>query len=712
MSAPTSQDGTIEARRAELTTPLARIAGIGPRLSADLATLGLTNVGRLIAHLPMRHEREEEEASIESLVAGGVVSARGEVTASRISGFGRKARFEAVLHDGTGRLDLVWFNAPYMRHKIKPGMRLRVQGKAGTFGGGLQIVNPNLEILDDEGDEPDTRGERLRPVYPASERVNSRAIERGVSVVLDRAVSLLDDHLDEGFRRERELPSLGEAYRMMHAPEDEREIDEARRRLAYDELLLLQLGVAMKREHLRRTLKAPALRWDDAIDAHIRERLPFTLTPGQDKVVREIAADLSREEPTNRMVQGDVGSGKTLVALYAMLMSVASERQAALMAPTEILAEQHFASISEMLKGSRVSLALLTGATPDAERASVLERLASGELDLVIGTHALLTESVEFKSLGVAIIDEQHRFGVRQRALLRTKGMGDGGLTTPHVIVMTATPIPRTLAITLFGDLDVSTISGLPPGRKPVETRVMEQARRDEVYAFVRTRIERGEQAYVVAPAIDTGQSAGGALKDLRALVKELEEGPLEGLRIASLHGRLKRSTRERVMGRFRAGLIDVLIATTVIEVGVDVPNASVMVVEHAERFGLAQLHQLRGRVGRGSASSACVLIGDPTTPDGMKRLEVMAQTSDGFRLAELDMEIRGPGEVFGARQSGLAPFKVADLRRDVELLAMARRDAQAWIEDAPTLARPEDAVARRRLLKAHGDSLGLGDVA
>ncbi len=705
-------ESIIDPRRVELTTPLARIAGIGGRLASDLATLGLTNVGRLIAHLPMRHQREEEEAPIEALSAGGVVSARGEVTATRVAGFGRKTRLEAVLHDGTGRLDLVWFNATYMRHKIKPGTRLRVQGKAGTFGGGLQIVNPSIEILDDEGEEPEARGERLRPVYPASERVNSRAIERAVGVVLGPACALLEDHLSEAFRRERELPPLGEAYRMMHAPEEEREIDEARRRLAYDELLLLQLGVAMKREHLRRTLRAPALRWDDAIDAHIRGRLPFELTPGQDKVVREIASDLSREEPTNRMVQGDVGSGKTLVALYAMLMSVASERQAALMAPTEILAEQHFASISEMLKGSRVSLALLTGATPERERASVIDRLASGELDLVIGTHALLTESVAFKSLGVAIIDEQHRFGVRQRALLRTKGMGDEGLTTPHVLVMSATPIPRTLAITLFGDLDVSTIAGLPPGRKPVETRVLERARRDEVYAFVRTRVERGEQAYVVAPAIDTGQSAGGALKDLRALVKELEEGPLEGLRIASLHGRLKRSTRERIMGRFRAGLIDVLIATTVIEVGVDVPNATVMVVEHAERFGLAQLHQLRGRVGRGSASSVCVLIGDATTPDGTKRLEVMAQTSDGFRLAELDMEIRGPGEVFGARQAGAAPFRVADLRRDIELLAMARRDARDWIERSPTLARPEDALARRRLLKAHGESLGLGDVA
>ncbi len=716
---PETNQELVPAGEVELTTPLAHIEGVHPVLAADLRALGLGNVGRLIAHIPMRHEREEAEAPIAELTAGAVVSTRGEITATKVAGYGRKRRFEAVLHDGVERLDLIWFNAPWLQGKLNPGDRVRVQGKARAHKGGLQIANAAWELIADEGAEPDERDERLRPVYPASERVSSRKIEALIERLASRALTLIEDHLDEGFRRERELPELREAYRILHAPASEAEAGNGRRRLIYDELLMLQLGVAMKRAHLRRTLKAPALRMDDEVDTRIRALFPYTLTPGQDKVAGEIAADLSSDIPTNRLIQGDVGSGKTLVALYAMLMGVASGKQAALMAPTEILAEQHAESIGEILGRSErareqgVSIALLTGTMGEADRASVLARAEAGEVDLLVGTHALLTERVKFKDLAVVIIDEQHRFGVHQRASLRAKGtVGESGETvTPHVLVMTATPIPRTLAITEFGDLDVSTIDGLPPGRTPIETRVVGVEDREKVYEYVRTRLDKGEQAYVVAPAIDSGQSVGADLRDVRALTKELEEGPLEGLRVAALHGRLKRATRERVMGRFRAGLIDVLVATTVIEVGVDVANATVMVVEHAERFGLAQLHQLRGRVGRGAAASLCVLIGETTTQDAARRLEVMAQTSSGFVLAEKDMEIRGPGELFGSRQSGIAPFRVADPRRDRELLDMARRDAIAWIDEAPTLDRAEDALARRRLMHAHGEALGLGDV-
>ena len=500
------------------------------------------------------------------------------------------------------------------------------------------------------------------------------------------------------------MPSLRDAYRMSHEPIDEHEPDEARRRLAYDELLLLQLGLAMKREHLRRRLRSPALRADDAVDRHIRDRLPHTLTPAQDRVVAELASDLSTERPTNRLVQGDVGSGKTLVALYAMLMGVASGKQAALMAPTALLAEQHFGTIDGILSGSNVRTALLTGATPPAERERMLAALASREIDLLIGTHALLTETVVFDELAAVVIDEQHRFGVHQRATLRARAGDDA--TTPHVIVMTATPIPRTLAISLFGDLDISTIDELPPGRRPVRTRVVDPIHRARVYAFVRRRIDRGEQAFVVVPAIDTDE-----LADLRTVEKELGEGPLRDARVASVHGRMTRDTREHIMGRFRAGLIDVLVATTVVEVGVDIPGATVMVVEQAERFGLAQLHQLRGRVGRGDKPSVCLLVGSPSTPGGAERLGVMRSTSDGFELAERDLEIRGPGEVFGTRQSGLPPFRVADFVRDRELLAMARRDAAEWIHRSPDLDADEERVLKRRLLRAHGEMLGLGDV-
>ncbi|TVQ59235.1 MAG: ATP-dependent DNA helicase RecG [Phycisphaerales bacterium] len=692
----------------DLRTPIERVPGVTARRAPAFRALGIEHVAGLLQHLPHRHEFEAEETSMAGLQPDAVVSARGEVTATRVVIHGKK-RFEAVLSDDTGRLDLVWFNALYMRDKIMPGVRLRVQGKARRRGPGLQIANPRYEIIDDES-EPEARAARLRPVYPASEEAPSKAIERAVDAVLDRALPHVEDHLSDDYRRERSLPSLRDAYRMMHRPESEDEVAQARRRLAYDEFLLLQLGVQMKRAHLRKTQRAPALRWSEEIDAHIRERFPFALTPAQDEVVREIRRDLTQATPSNRLIQGDVGSGKTVVALYAMLMASASRFQSALMAPTEILAEQHHATMTAMLHGSNVRIALLTGALGAQERRTTVAAIREGAIDIVIGTHALLTEDVRFGALGVVVIDEQHRFGVRQRAGLRERS-GDGK-TTPHTLVMTATPIPRTLALTVFGDLDVSTIRGMPPGRIPVTTRVVGVDKTDEVYGYVRTRLERKEQAYVVVPAIDTGESSGDkALRDVRSTLKRLEGGPLAGMRLAALHGRLKRETRERIMERFRLGQIDALVATTVIEVGVDVPNASIMVIEHAERFGLSQLHQLRGRVGRGQARALCVLIGEPITPEAAERLGAIGKTTDGFALAEKDLELRGPGEVLGARQAGDAPFRVADLPRDIDLLMLARRDAAQWIERSPTLDAPEETLVRGRLLKRYRETLGLADV-
>ncbi|MBI1191537.1 MAG: ATP-dependent DNA helicase RecG [Tepidisphaera sp.] len=693
-----------------LTTAVEELPGLTPRVAGLLRTLGLTNLGRLVAHLPTRHERLEAEATIDQLASGANISTRGEITATRPV-FGKRPRFEAVLMDHTGRLDLVWFNGLYMRDKIHPGVRVRVQGKVTRRGPGLQAVNPKVEVLSAEGEEPPEHEAAWRPVYPASEQINSVAIWRAIKKVLPLALPLIEEHLPEAFRREREMPTLSEAYRMQHEPASEAEILGSRRRLAYDEFLLLQLGVHIRRAYLRERLRAPALKFSEGIDRHIRERLPFVLTPGQEGAVREIAADLSRATPANRLIQGDVGSGKTMVALYAMLMAVASERQASLMAPTEILAEQHYEGLSRILKGSRVRLALLTGGTPRPEREALLGKLAAGDVDVLIGTHALLTEDVKFKELAVAVIDEQHRFGVHQRARLRASATDE--TSTPHVLVMTATPIPRTLAITLFGDLDISVVRGLPPGRMPIETRGVSSERRRDAYEDVAERIARGEQAYVVVPAIEPGEAGAGGepIRDVRTVLKELEEGYLKGVRLAALHGRLSRETREATMERFRVGEIKALVATTVIEVGVDVPNATAMVVEQADRFGLAQLHQLRGRVGRGTRPSACWLIADPVTPEGEQRLAVMCQTTDGFVLAEKDLEIRGPGEVFGTRQAGIAPFKVADLMRDRALLDMARRDAAAWIKRSPLLAYPEEAVLKRRLMKSYGETLGLADV-
>ncbi|MFN0134183.1 MAG: ATP-dependent DNA helicase RecG [Phycisphaerales bacterium] len=717
-----------------LSSPLSEV--VGAATARALEGMGLTNIGRLINHLPMRHERLEAQAPIAELAAGANVSATGQVTATRVVMRGRKPRFEAVLMDSTGRLDLTWFHATYLRDKVQAGMRMRVQGKARRMGPNLQIVNAQWWELGPE-DEPGPAKARLRPVYPAMEGLSTRQIERAMGRVLPIGLPLIEDHLSEAYRSERSMPSLAEAYRRMHEPRTEEEVASARRRLAYDELLLMQLGVALRRAHLRQRLRSPALKWSEGIDRQIRERLPFELTAGQEAVVGEVVRDLRRETPTNRLIQGDVGSGKTAVAAYAMLVAVASEHQAALMVPTELLAEQHYLRLTEMLRGARVRVGLLTGSTPTAERRQLLASIERGETDIVVGTHALLTETVRFRSLAVVVIDEQHRFGVHQRATLRAKAAG-GEDVTPHVLVMTATPIPRTLAITLFGDLDISTIKGMPPGRQPVATRVVGHEKRGEVYAWVAKKVAAGAQAYVVAPEIgqeraqpmlggglDLGEDGptaeaadgepaeAGSSRSVLSLARELEDGPLGGVKVEAMHGRLKAETRDGIMRRFREGRVSVLVATTVIEVGVDVPNATIMVVEGADRFGLAQLHQLRGRVGRGTGKSVCVLIASEgqATPEGMERLKAVAATTDGFAIAEKDLEIRGPGAVFGERQAGAAPFRVADLARDLDLVRMAQRDARAWVERSPGLGGVEDSLARRRMMKAHGKWLGLGDV-
>ncbi len=715
-----------------LVTPLSRVRAIRPIWAEAMAKLELFTVADLVKHLPMRYERLEAEAAISELAAGHIVTARGEVSATRIKPMGKRPRFEAVLLDHTGRLDLVWFNQTYLKDRIFPGMRIRVQGQAKKFGpkgGWLQIVNPQWEVLDDD-EAPASSEAKMRPVYPASEHINSAKIELAAGKVLDAALPQIEDHFESEFRKAKELPSLADAYRMAHRPASEEEAAAAHRRLAYDELLMLQLGVFLRRAQIRRTMRAEALRWTEQIDAHIRERFPFALTDAQQRVIREVVEDLTHDAPTNRLIQGDVGSGKTVIAMYAMLLAAASGHQAALMAPTELLAEQHFLSISEALKGSKLKIELLTGAMSRADREAALARIVAGNgeagggggggADLVIGTHALLTGDVKFRSLAVVVIDEQHRFGVHQRAVLKGKSAAAPGadprILAPHTLVMTATPIPRTLALTLLGDLDVSTIDELPPGRSPIATRVVTAEKSGEVYKFVRQRLDTGDQAYIVVPAIDTGASAAGAggdedLADLRSVMTRLEAHEFSGKRLAAMHGRLAPRTRDHIMHRFRAGLIDALVATTVIEVGVDVPNATVMVIEHADMFGLAQLHQLRGRVGRGKKRSVCVLIAEPKTPDAELRLAAMAKTTDGFVLAEKDLEIRGPGEVFGQKQAGAPPFKVADLMRDRELLVMARRDAAAWIERSPELKSPGEDLLRKRLLRLHGKWLGLGDV-
>ncbi|MEM9414171.1 MAG: ATP-dependent DNA helicase RecG [Planctomycetota bacterium] len=708
-------------------SPITTLPGVGPARAAALARLGIHSLADLIRHRPTRYEKLGAEGRIADLpvMEDVVATARGTLSAVRwvpAQGRGKKGRFQATLQDDSGTLALVWFHAGYLRDALHPGQMLLVQGKVKRFDGYPQMVNPKWEKISEESDAP-AQGDRLRPIYPSTEGLPSHAIEKLVGEALDRVLPEMQDPLPETLTKAHNLLPLTEAFEKLHRPTEPDDHKEARRRLAYNELLLLQIGIAMKRAYVAKRQAAPALVHSSAIDRQIRGRFPFELTPSQDKVIAEVVTDLGSETPMNRLVQGDVGSGKTVVALYAMLLAVSARQQAAMMAPTELLAEQHYRSISEMLAGSGVTVRLLTGGASSSRsraRKELLAEIAEGAADIVVGTQALVTDAVVFKALGVAVVDEQHRFGVMQRARLRSAGetTDDGRLRVPHHLVMTATPIPRTLSLTIFGDLDVSTISGKPPGRVPIENRVVAEFQTDTVYAYLSTRLQRGEQVYVVVPAIDgpgdDDEGGGGtALKSVAEHAELLRQKLGEEYKVAEVHGRLSRDEREHVMRRFRDGEAHVLVATTVIEVGVDVPNASVMVIEHAERFGLAQLHQLRGRIGRGASTRRplCVFVAEPTTDDAIDRINAIAATNDGFKIAEEDLRIRGMGEFFGTKQSGMPPLRVADIPGDLDLLQLARLDAQCLIEKDWLLKQPAHGLLRRVLLHQYGESLGLIDV-
>ena len=685
-----------------LRRPLDRLKGVTPAQLEKLRRLGLETVGDLLFHFPRAYEDLTDVRPIADLVAGKPQTVQGEVVEieGRQLADGRTV-VGVVLSDG-GRdcLEGVWFNQPYAARRFRYGQRLAFSGKPKWHRDHWQMAGPRVQLLDGSAEGPSPG---VVPVYPLTEDLRGEHLRPLLRRAVEQYAAHVAEVLPADLRRQRRLPEVRQALSDVHFPRSLAEAEAARRRFVYEEFLVLQVGLGLRRRGLRDRQRAPVLPVTPAIDARIRRLFPFRLTADQDRAVADVCRDLAGERPMQRLLQADVGAGKTAVAVYALLATVANRHQAVLMAPTEVLARQHWHTLEGYLAQSRVRRLLLTGALTPRERREALRAIREGEADLVVGTQALVQEDVQFARLGLVVIDEQHKFGVNQRARVRRLGVD------PHYLVMTATPIPRTMALTVFGDLDVSVLRQPPPGRLPVQTRWVSAGQRERTYVRLREGLRQGRQAFVVCPLVAESEAL-----DLRAAEQhhaELRAGPFRDFRVGLLHGRMDEGMKEGVMGQFRAGRLDVLVSTSVVEVGVDVPNATLLVVEHAERFGLSQLHQLRGRVSRGAAAGQCYLFADPATDEARERLRVLVRTADGFALAEEDARLRGVGEFFGTRQHGLGELRFGDLMRDLGVLQQARQDAFALVAADAGLRRPEHAPLRRAVLERYGKTLELAEV-
>jgi len=742
------------------------VRGVGPRLAEMLAAKNIRTAEDLLYHLPFRYEDRQNPRSLDELKPGETASVIAEVRGAMLLRTRRMPLFELTVGQGRLALKCIWFHAPYLEGKFHAGQTIAVYGKVepSRSSNNLKMIQPQWELLPDASDDAETRlleVGRITPVYESlgGSRLASRWQRKVIFNLLESMRGVVPECLPQAMLARLDLPGREAALREVHFPPEGTPLTQlqsastpAHRRLIFEELFFLELGLELKRRRMRERTGVSFVTTDKVREA-IREVLPFHPTAAQKRTLGEIVGDMRQPNPMRRLLQGDVGSGKTIVALQAMLVAIENGYQAALMAPTEILATQHYLAARKLLERSsrRYRIVLLTGSLDEDRKRSNRGLINRGEAHLVIGTHALIEEKVEFDRLGLVVVDEQHRFGVLQRFKLMKKP----NQPEPDVLVMTATPIPRTLALSLYGDLDVSVLDELPPGRTPIVTRRVPGERSEEVWDFVRKQVAQGRQAYIVYPVIegskddqpeldfshddpqsgnvsaqadpatsakrvrkgkipslfsDTASPSGKAapksktaeLKSAVEMHEKLRNGPLSGLRVGLLHGRLDADEKEVIMRRFQRGEIDVLVATTVIEVGVDVPNATVMVVEHAERFGLAQLHQLRGRVGRGAAKSYCILItGDRVSPLAEERLNAMVRTQDGFELAELDLSMRGPGEFFGTRQAGLPDFRVVDLLRDRQLLELAKQEAARFANPGPDRT-PEGTESELARVRAH----------
>jgi ATP-dependent DNA helicase RecG len=683
------------------TQSVESLEGVGPTRAKQLKELGVHTLGDLVEYFPRTYRFESSERPIAQLVADQIQTVRGKVVAVDYVPVRPRPRFEATIDDGSEKLGLVWFNGAYLRRAIHPGITIRVQGRVRYFRNVPQMANPKWQAIGD--DDAPIEESKFRPIYPATAKLSSDAIGKIIDANLDDALPLVHEWFEPQLVQLRGLIGRREAYELIHRPKNLNDAQRARRRLVYDELMLMQLGLGISKRLRDGRLTAPVMRVDTLLDERIRGRFPFQLTGAQQDATYEILKDLQSGRPMNRLLQGDVGSGKTVVALYAMLAGVANKLQSALLAPTEVLAEQHFLTLNSFLRDSSVKIELFTSRTKRTTRNSIQKKLANGEVHLAVGTQALIQEDVEFANLGLVVVDEQHKLGVRQRATLKSKGL------SPHYLVMTATPIPRTLALSYFADFDVSVIDELPPGRQPIVTKWLRPKQAEQAYTFIKKQIAAGKQAYVVVPQIE--DDGLDEVKSVRREMERLTKGPLAGLRLATLHGQMTTEEKQAAMNAFRAGETDVLVATTVIEVGVDVPNATVMLIDDADRFGLSQLHQLRGRVGRGRDVSYCMLIAEAATESAEARLKAMTETANGFEIAEMDLRLRGPGQFFGTRQHGLPEFKMADLTQELQLLQVAKDDALGILNHDPKLSSPEHRHLRAALIAQFGETLPLAQV-
>lgn len=677
-----------------LSSPVQYLKGVGPKRASYLKRVGVETIEDLLLLIPRKYIDRTKIKNIVNLKVGEEATILGKIILSDTRMTRNKGELVVVaVSDGERIIHSVWFNRPDLKGKFKPGMKVILSGIV-SFYKRFQFTNPYYEILGKERSLSYTG--TVIPIYPLTEGLSLWDIRKFEKTATSQYLHLFQESLPDYLLRLRRLYPLKEAIRRIHFPDSIPQAEEAKRRLVYDELFYFETLLARRRLKNSSLRKGFPLQEKGKLLERFKTLLPFNFTQAQKRVLEELKSDMARESPMNRLLQGDVGSGKTVLAIYCMLIAVENEFQACLMAPTEILAEQHYFVWRDILSKLGVCTFLLTGSLSQKEKREAYKRIEKGEVDIIFGTHALIEEGVKFNKLGLAVVDEQHRFGVMQRAALLNKGLN------PHFLVMTATPIPRTLALTLYGDLDISTLDEKPPGRKEIITRLIRD--RNRLYQFLRERMGKGEQVYVVCPLIKESEKLdlASAIKTYESLSKIFRE-----FKVGLLHGELPSQERFRIMEEFRKGEISLLVSTTVIEVGVDVPKATVMVIEHPERFGLAQLHQLRGRVGRGREESYCFLI----SKEEMDRLRFFTENDDGFKLAEKDLEIRGPGQFFGTRQHGLPDLRIADLRRDLPTLSIARKDAFSIIEKDPEFKEPEHYIIKRTLLRKFSKREGLLDV-